>query len=127
MLLFARNTDAETCIPPQASSCVFLSPSINHSWIKVNFKRNILNQIVYLDGGCSIGIEKFTPTEPIKNIHPDLNMTLKFTLCVNDQLINEEDINIGNEGEVSIICDYDNKLVCKKIPKKQSSWDTFTF
>lgn len=125
LMFFTAQSFGKPCVPPQLSTCAFYDPDIVHAWIKINFKNDIPRQIVYLNGGCVFGVEEFTPKAPIKNIHPDKNMTLEFMLCANGQFINMEKVKLSSAKDTSIVCEYKESLVCKNQPKKSSIWDSF--
>ena len=106
---------AEKCKPPLEKYCNFFSPDTTYVGVKVNFRKNIANQAVYLDGGCSIGIYKFFPKHLIKIDRQvkEQNITLNFTFCVNDKFINSQTIELNSDTKV--ICNVTDKLKCGKL------------
>ena len=108
---------AEKCkhIPQAETMCAFFSPDTTYVGIKVNFKNDNPNQVVYLEGGCSLGIYKFSPKH-LKKVDRQVknkNITLNFKLCVNDELINNQRVEVNSDSK--ILCNVTNKIKCTKM------------
>ena len=108
---------AERCRHPSLAetSCMFYSPDTTYVGIKVNFKNNNPKQVVYLEGGCGLGIYKFSPKHlnKIDRQVKDKNITLNFTFCVNDYLVNSQSIELNSDSK--ILCNVADKIKCTKI------------
>lgn len=76
---------------PAETTCIF-SPDTTYVGVEVNFKNNNPNQVVYLDGGRSLGIYKFSPKHlnKIDRQVKDKNITLDFKFLINDKIINNQ-------------------------------------
>jgi hypothetical protein len=127
LFFYISTAFSQECPLPRQYTCV-MSPGNNHShiFIKINFTKNKSRQIVYLDSGCERDITRFTPLSSNENrydINPDAD--LRFMLCVDGKLINTTEVKLNSSSDISIICDFKNKLVCKKHEKKKSFWEYF--
>lgn len=94
---------------------MFFSPDTTYVGIKVNFKNNNPKQVVYLNGGCSLGIYEFTPKHlnKVDRQVKDKNITLDFTFCINDELINSQSLEVSTDSK--ILCNVTDKMKCNKI------------
>ena len=108
---------AEKCRHPSPAetTCMFFSPDTTYVGIKVNFKNSNPKQVVYLNGGCSLGIYEFTPKHlnKVDRQVKDKNITLDFTFCINDELINTQSLEVSSDSK--ILCNVTDKMKCNKI------------
>lgn len=108
---------AEKCKHPSPAetTCMFFSPDTTYVGIKVNFKSNNPRQVVYLDGGCSLGNYEFSPKHlnKIDRQVKDKNIALVFRFCINDELINKQSVEVSSDSK--ILCNVTNKIKCAKI------------
>lgn len=109
---------AEQCKPPREQVCAFspLSPDSIYIGIKVIFKNNNPNQVVYMASGCGgLSNYKFS-TQYLTKIDKYIenkDITLEFMFCTKNQLINTQRIELSSDSKV--ICNVTDKMRCTKI------------
>lgn len=96
------------------TACAFFSPDTTYIGIKVIFKNSNSNQVVYLDGGCSLGAYKFFPKRlnVVDRQVRDKDITLNFTYCINGELINKQSMELRSDSR--ILCNVTDKINCIK-------------
>ena len=105
----------QSCVPPRDAVCQYYSPgNVNHVGVLVKFKNLMPNQAVYLDGGCEMGVHKFTPLLPVNVINKYLHskVTLTFTYCVGRRFVNKETVQVSSDS--AIVCNVEDKIACNR-------------
>lgn len=108
---------ANPCVPPKQSSCMMGNLDTKGVKIEVGFSIKKLRQEVYLDGGCSLRngkVYKFSSERNLKHEAEERvpsDTVLHFMLCANGELINEQNIPVGDH--LKIECNVTKVMSCK--------------